>query len=246
MEQPDNIRQLIQLGGEWIQPTIVADRDEIAEMLVEMERSCQTSVDILAKGTLPLASAETPLTRVLDRGIRVRCIYERQLAEASGAAYLERWRALGEEQRVLDSVPIRAAVVDRSTVVSPVAYQDDAITALLVIRAGLGEAVAQLFDILWNEDPARPRVELERPLSGLETEILTLMCDGASDLQIARALGISGRTVQRRLRALTQLLDAQSRAALAARAVAYGLVRPFSGSSERASTLSASRRVTRR
>ena len=189
----------------------------------------------MVQGATPLGTGAAAEERVLERGIPVRCIYERALpATREGQRYLERWRARGERQRVLDRVPIRAAVIDRATVLAPVAYEDETITTLLIVRAGLGAAIAQLFDLLWAMDAPRTRSTLRRPLTAQETAILGLMCDGASDQGIARTLDIGVRTVQRRVHELSQLLDAPSRAALAARAVAYGLVQPFLGSTRQA------------
>ncbi|HEV3472384.1 MAG TPA: hypothetical protein VG408_04155, partial [Actinomycetota bacterium] len=129
----------------WSDATIIKTPQAISDFFREAQARCRSSVDILVKGSEPLATAQPAEEHVLEKGIRVRCIYERSLLQTSrGESYLKQWRERGEEQLVLDSVPVRAAVIDRSIVLVPIAAEGPAITSLLVVRAGLGEALAYL------------------------------------------------------------------------------------------------------
>lgn len=219
----------------WVEPEILRSPAVIEAQLQKLERECHSSVDILVKGPAVFHTANAAEERVLRRGIRVRCIYERSLLEEpDGRTYLDHWRDLGERQKIVESVPFRAAVVDRTMVLVPLSGHDRALTSLMVIRAGLGEAIAYLFDLLWDSQPGRAPVALpSRALSPQEISILSLMCEGASDHAIARDLGISIRTVQRRLHDLSRLFGVTSRPALAARAVAVGAITPFGSDPDR-------------
>ena len=213
----------------WVEPEILRSPSAIEACLQKLERECRSSVDILVKGPAIFDTAHAAEQRVLDRGIRVRCIYEGSvLDDPDGQRYLAHWRDQGEQQKIVEEVPFRAAVVDRNIVLVPLSGRDRSLTSLMVIRAGLGEAIACLFDLLWQSQRGVATVApLPRELSPQEAAILTLMCEGASDHAIARDLGISIRTVQRRLHGLSRLFGVVSRPALAARAVAGGAVTPF-------------------
>ncbi len=70
-------------------------------------------------------------------------------------------------------------------------------------------------------DPARTR-----NLSSDHLQVLQLVAQGLTDRRIARELGVSESTVQRRIREAGIALGARSRARLAAVAVSMGLVAP--------------------
>lgn len=174
---------------------------------------------------------------MLERGIRIRTIYERSVLDApEGDAYLARWREFGEHQHLIESVPFRAAVFDQSVVLVTLAAEAAAITSLLVIRAGLGEAIASLFELLWDTPSTGATAQRDRrPMSEQEKLVLTLMCEGMSDHKIAQKLGIGVRTVQRRLGDLTALFGVASRTSLAAKSVASGEIKPFADEMQRGS-----------
>jgi DNA-binding CsgD family transcriptional regulator len=69
---------------------------------------------------------------------------------------------------------------------------------------------------------ARPRDA--QPLSPRETEVLGLLAEGASNKEIARALGISQHTVKFHVRALSAKLDASGRTDAVAHAARLGVL----------------------
>ncbi len=82
------------------------------------------------------------------------------------------------------------------------------------------------------EEPARGAIAMEYPvaeefqaaLSAREHEVLALLCEGASNKAIARALGLSVHTVKFHLASLTEKLGAKNRFEAIAIAVRNGLV----------------------
>jgi hypothetical protein len=73
----------------------------------------------------------------------------------------------------VDSVPFRAAVFDRATVLVPLAVRASSISSLLVVKGGLGEAIAEVFELLWH----RSGGDSPRSFTRQELAILTLMCE---------------------------------------------------------------------
>jgi DNA-binding CsgD family transcriptional regulator len=129
--------------------------------------------------------------------------------------------AVGEEIRVLPELPSRLLVIGDSHAVvpDPLGYAD---APLAVVRQrGVVEAMTQWFELLWERaavpamSPAETRVDLRRFL-------LEQLAAGAHDEQIARKLGISLRTVRRRVAGLMSELGADSRFQAGVEAVRRG------------------------
>ena len=208
----------------WAPPQWVRGIDDVRQALEEVEASCRTSVDIFVPGVSRLTTAEAAERRLLARGRACRCLYEREFAQSpDGALYMEEWAALGEQQHVVAKVPVRGAIVDQEIVLVPIEQEGDDIKSVLLVRSELAAALALVFELLWVSRDA-PIERPSRPFLVEELAVLRLMCQGLSDRQIARELGISERTVQRRVHSASRNLRATSRASLAAHAVALGLV----------------------
>jgi DNA-binding CsgD family transcriptional regulator len=118
--------------------------------------------------------------------------------------------AAGEQIRVLPDLSTRLLVVGDSHAVvpEPLGYADAPLS--IVRQRGVVAAVKQWFELLWERavvpslDPGSPRVDLR----GF---VLQQLAAGAHDEQIARMLGISLRTVRRRVADLMAELGADSR-----------------------------------
>ncbi|HEU5036770.1 MAG TPA: LuxR C-terminal-related transcriptional regulator [Nocardioides sp.] len=116
----------------------------------------------------------------------------------------------GEQIRVLPDLPTRLLVIGDTHVVvpEPLGYAD---MPLAVIRQrGVVEAMAQWFELLW-ERAAVPAVESVAARHDLRRFLLQQLAAGEHDEQIARKLGISLRTVRRRVADLMSELGADSR-----------------------------------
>jgi DNA-binding NarL/FixJ family response regulator len=80
-------------------------------------------------------------------------------------------------------------------------------SALVVHRCSLVDVLVQMFLLLW--DQALPVVQ--ESASDVDARLLTLLTAGLKDEAIARQLGLSGRTVRRRIAALMELVGARTR-----------------------------------
>lgn len=117
----------------------------------------------------------------------------------------------GEEVRVAGSVPSRMAVFGGSAVILPDRWGDPGmVSALLLREPSVVSACRALFDVMWSQASAVPGLGD----GGAETgrrQLLELLARGAKDEQIARAMGLSLRTVRRRVAAVMTELGVDTR-----------------------------------
>lgn len=124
----------------------------------------------------------------------------------------------GTLARVLPDVSTSLVIFDDTFAVLPSSRVDESTASLLVIhRCSLLEVFTELFERLWQR-----AIPLELPVTaphGLRVEqsaaenqrIMALLLSGLTDQAIARQLGVSYRTVQRRIAGLMHTLGAQTR-----------------------------------
>jgi len=160
----------------------------------------------------------------LSRGVRYRAIYERALVETPGELdSIAEGVSWGEEARVLPTLPVRLAIVDRSTAICPLVRDDDMSigepTAAIIGRGQLLDALLALFESRWEAaTPVRLQSDAAEEVDGLDDSerlLLSLLVAGVPDKSIANQLGISRRTVQRRLDRMMALAGVDTRTGLA-------------------------------
>lgn len=167
--------------------------------------------------------ADEVIMELLAEGRRSRVIYPARALE--DAPTLVRARAeLGEQVRVLAAVPTRMAILGTSVALLPMRLGSDAERVLLLRQESVVGALRLLFDSMWDRALPIPGFEAtaEQVLLGERRLLLEQLSSGAKDEQIARALGLSLRTVRRRVADLMDALGAESRFAMGAEAVRRG------------------------
>lgn len=159
--------------------------------------------------------SEAAESSLLSRGVRSRAIYAVAALEAPG--YYDAVRAMiaaGEQARVVPVVPMKLVVVDNRRALLPLAVRDGVVrSAILVHPSALAEALAALFESVWATGmpiPGEPIVDAD-PLDAGERELLDLLNAGVKDEAIARRLGVSPRTLSRRVTSLLERLGAATR-----------------------------------
>ena len=175
----------------------------------------------------PLASQREPTVGLHSRPVRQRTLWDSALLEPPGGVEVLRARRTGgEEQRFLPRVPLTFVVVDDTACLvewtSDEPADRDAPVGLVVHTAGLVTGALQLFERLWDLASPVGRGAASDEVDRRDLTILRLMSAGVADAAIARQVGVSQRTVERRIRSLTERLGAGTRFQAGVQAVRRG------------------------
>jgi predicted transcriptional regulator len=147
---------------------------------------------------------------LLGRGVRVRGLYESaSLDDPEQFQAVQRLVALGEQARVLPSLPSKLLVVDRQHSIIPLDPRSARLGTMFVHPSALLVALTALFEALWaRATDVVPAREGNGNGDGL---LLAMLATGCKDETIARQLRVSQSTVTRRVARLLETLDASSR-----------------------------------
>lgn len=161
------------------------------------------------RGPREARMAELVAEALRQGGRRSRAIYPLH-ATRDAPGVLAARAAVGEQVRVLPDLPTRMLVIGDSHVVlpEPLGYADMPLT--VVRQRGVVEALTQWFELLW-ERAATPAVASGGARRDQRRFLLLQLAAGEHDEQIARRLGLSLRTVRRRVADLMTELGADSR-----------------------------------
>jgi hypothetical protein len=153
----------------------------------------------------------------LREGIRYRVVYDREALAWPGrlVSDIRAGIELGEEARVRSDLPLKMLIADDEVAILPISSTDHAADAAYVIhRSSLLDALCLFFEAewqralpiqAWTSEPVDDQPDPET------RQLLELLAAGVTDEGIARALGFSVRTTQRRIQALLTMLGATTR-----------------------------------
>ncbi|WP_067441734.1 helix-turn-helix domain-containing protein [Nocardioides jensenii] len=156
----------------------------------------------------------------LANGQRSRAIYPARVLEEAPASLFERLDA-GEEVRLVADLPSRMAVVADVGALIPEEWGIVNERRLLLRQPAMMAALATLFEELWARAvvvPGGRTADLNRRM------LLEQLARGARDEQIARTLGLSLRTVRRRIADLLVELGVETRFQAGIEAVRRGWI----------------------
>ncbi|MFI7361512.1 LuxR family transcriptional regulator [Streptomyces sp. NPDC050149] len=175
----------------------------------------------------PLPGATDDALATLARGVTQRVVYSRASLEHPGQLkdVIEPCVRAGEQARVLASVPVKLVIIDDAyALVSLSIKEADVHNTMLVVQpCGLLSALVALFEQSWQSAlPFHGRATRPGGLPPADRRLLWLLAGGASDDVIARELGISRRTLFRRLSVLMARLGAANRFQMALQAQRSG------------------------
>ncbi|KOT30300.1 transcriptional regulator TrmB [Streptomyces caelestis] len=205
-------------AGELIE--IVTGGEAVGQAFDRLQRGARRELRVLV--TPPYAAPkdvnESQLDRLLARGVVCRAVYGTvALDDPAIAAGVAACVRAGEQARLAHRVPIKLALADESLALLPLSWSDAAHrTALLVHPCGLLDALSALFETVWShavplslgpDDRIRPAATL----SDEDRYLLSLLVSGLTDDAVAARLGVSRRTVVRRVTHLMERADARSR-----------------------------------
>jgi DNA-binding CsgD family transcriptional regulator len=208
---------------------VVEGQERQQQRWKQMQRSAQREVAVF--DTPPYvtdADEGNPIEEdlLLQKGVRYRSLYARAALEFPGGLDLARQLvALGERARVVREVPLKMGLVDDRFAIVPLWAEGQRMdTALVVHPCSLLWALRALFEQLWEEgtplrfghdgDQGDDWAGRDPDLPPDERELLSFAVSGLTDNAMARHLGVSRRTVERRLRRIMERVGASSRAQL--------------------------------
>ncbi len=160
--------------------------------------------------------------------IDIRAVYDPAVLDTAGALDALRERVIGgEDIRISGPLHFSAIIVDEQAAVIEFTNQDPSGSGALLIRSrSFVQALVSFTEATWQVGvPLTPE---DTPSSSAaatrDAIILRLLASGASDSTITRRLGISQRTVERRVRHLMDSLGAETRFQAGVEAARQGLV----------------------
>lgn len=173
----------------------------------------------------PLGGVSPSQPDALARGVVCQVVYETSVFDDRHLLAAMRQSVLdGEQARAIATLPFRCLIQDDQK--GLIVFVRDGHAEALVLRpSAMLNALVDTFEMVWAQAiPIHPSTA--PGLGGEPTEatqqLLGLMVAGLTDEGIARALGVSTRTVARRILRLQEILGAQGRFQLGAQAVRRG------------------------
>lgn len=157
----------------------------------------------------------------LAEGVVYRAVYHPDsLASAGAVEHMRECMKNGEQARVHSSAGPKLAIVDRrAAVVIASAAQPDPARRMLLGPSALLDLVIAHFEELWDKATPFDDCAVQDEVTARDRELLRLLASGMKDRSIARTMGVTERTVGRRVTELMEKLDADTRFKAGVRAV---------------------------
>ncbi|MFJ7230147.1 LuxR C-terminal-related transcriptional regulator [Streptomyces tendae] len=167
----------------------------------------------------------------LDRGARIRTLYQHTNRHAPYTRARYELLRGDVEARTLDEVTERLIIVDRTVAFIPASA--DRSLALEVRHPALIAYFANTFDRLWHlATPMHPQAVRQPTLNGItprQRAIAALLIEGHTDTDIADRLGMNVRTARVHIAKLAATLGSESRAQLGYLIAESGILRQEDG-----------------
>ncbi|BCM70339.1 MULTISPECIES: helix-turn-helix transcriptional regulator [Streptomyces] len=199
---------------------VVTGTSAVAQRFLQLQLGAAEEVCALVTGNpVAVSGMENDAEeQAAGRGVRYRVVVERSVLDLPHGL-TELTAALGRDERVrvVDRVPTKLVVADRSLAMVPLTSRTAEPAALVVHASGLLELLAGLFESVWREAlPLRlgaRGVTEEQPdgPDATDLEVLSLLLAGMTDASVAKQLDLGLRTVQRRVRRLMELAGVTTR-----------------------------------
>jgi DNA-binding Lrp family transcriptional regulator len=208
---------------------VVVGADQVLQRLEYLQLNAESELLALVQARVEIpATCEGEAESVaVQRGVHYRVIIERAALEGPQSAQtLSSDVPMSEQLRVVETVPTKLVIADRSTVMLPLSLPsteqsaDEGPMALISRAPGLVNAMLGLFESIWQRAlPVRKNgddamvVDVPQPTlpTALDLRILSLLLVGATDAAIAKQLGLGLRTVQRRVAHMMELAEVSTR-----------------------------------
>ncbi len=203
---------------------VVLGDDAVRQRVAQLQAASTEQVRVLVLNEIALMSGEENVEedRALARGVRYRVIVESAVLQRPGFLAAAREMAkIGEEVRVLPTLPTRMFIADDQMALVPMRSHsvDEGFGALLIHPSGLLDLVISIFDEYWRSATEFLPIAAVHTTEDVDRDLLRLLLLGVTDAAAATQLGISLRTVQRRVADLMEVAGVTTRMQLGAEAV---------------------------
>jgi DNA-binding MarR family transcriptional regulator len=190
---------------------VIVGQDAIAARFAQLLNGTREQLLVLDRPPYASQPGESdPRVRgLLSDGVVVQGIYSPDSLNRPGGVD-EAYSAAdaGETSRVHPQVPMKLAVFDRRIALLPLSVDQLVDSALVVHPCALLDALIEMFTLLWDQAvPVVPAIKGDPT----DARLMTLLAAGFKDDAIARQLGLSSRTVGRRVAELMETLGARTR-----------------------------------
>jgi hypothetical protein len=200
---------------------LVTGRHAVRLALTQLLRSARQ--ELCCFDTPPYGEAEDTADadrELLAGGVRYRCVYDQAAVEESGSLReIEAMIQAGQQARVLPGLPVKLYLADDRRAILPLPPGPDGEQSAIVVHAAvLLDALAKLFEALWDQAvpldlptgrAAAPTAQ--RVIDIDDDRLVVMLLSGLTDEAIARQVGAGYRTMQRRIAALMADLGAHTR-----------------------------------
>lgn len=199
---------------------VITGADNISSRVAQVQQSARVQIRFFDRPPYvdPPGGNHANEHRRLTDGIRYRVIYDREAIAIPGRLHNDILvsNAQGEQSRVRPKLPIKLLMADEQIAIIPISSSPHVVDAAYVIHpSALLDALMTLFESEWGRAvPLAKAIGNDEPEQAVDAEtgtLLTLLAAGQTDAGIARALGWSPRTTQRRVQRLMQDLNATTR-----------------------------------
>ncbi|MFG2076915.1 helix-turn-helix transcriptional regulator [Nonomuraea maritima] len=204
---------------------VLTDLDHVRKTFGHIEQTARRELLSFATAPFRVVTGEQDLPD--QDHPRCRILMEEEVfADKEAVDAAERAHQWGCEIRVIDRLPFKLIIGDRDRALVP-QHADRDLPVLLVHPSTVMDALLATFELFWER--ALPRrtawrnngTDQERPTEQ-EITIVRHLARGATEQQIATALGISKRTVIRRIQQLMDRAEVSTRFQLGLHAARVG------------------------
>ncbi|WP_317446096.1 helix-turn-helix domain-containing protein [Streptomyces collinus] len=212
---------------------VVTGASAVTQRFLQLQFGASEEVCALVTGNPVVVSGSENEAeeQAAGRGVRYRVVVERSVLDLPrGLAELTAALGRDERVRVVDRVPTKLVIADRSLALVPLTSRTAEPAALVVHASGLLELLAGLFESVWREalplrlgDAGVTEQEPDGP-DATDLEVLSLLLAGMTDASVAKQLDLGLRTVQRRVKRLMELAGVTTRLQLGWHAYERGWV----------------------
>lgn len=201
---------------------VVTGGEAVAQRFAQLQRSARSEVLALIRSGVAVVSAEQNVEedQAAERGVAYHVVLERAVLEQPGFYdNVEQAMSRGEQIRVVEQLPLRMMIADRELALIPLASAAEEsrgpVGALLVHPSGLLDGLLGLFDHCWaSAQPvgtSQADAATQDGLDETDLRVLSLLLAGLTDQAVSNQLGLSVRTVQRRVATLMDACSVHTR-----------------------------------